>query len=106
MKAGGNSGGIPMTGRVLPFDSSTHAAVDAFLPFYVNGTLGGDELALVERHLHGCQRCRQEADWLRELFAACVANSLLQETPSATPASPQDLPARRRLRAFAERIRE
>jgi len=35
-----------MTGRVLPFDPSTHTAVDAFLPFYVNGTLEGDELVL------------------------------------------------------------
>lgn len=34
------------------------------LPWYVNGTLAGDELELVERHLAGCPRCREEIGFL------------------------------------------
>lgn len=34
------------------------------LPWYVNDTLAGDELELVERHLAGCPRCREEVGFL------------------------------------------
>ena len=34
-----------MSGRVFPLQGSEHTAVDALLPFYVNGTLQGEELA-------------------------------------------------------------
>ncbi|HIC95898.1 TPA: zf-HC2 domain-containing protein [Candidatus Bipolaricaulota bacterium] len=39
------------------------------LPWYVNGTLRGEELAEVERHLRRCRRCRAEVEELRELQA-------------------------------------
>ena len=44
-----------MTGRVLPLNASEHAAVDALLPWYVNGTLRGEELERVERHVAACR---------------------------------------------------
>lgn len=62
-----------MTGRVLRFDPSAHKVVDALLPWYVNGTLEGDEREYVRAHLEECAQCRQEAEWQRELHAACVA---------------------------------
>jgi anti-sigma factor RsiW len=62
-----------MTGQVLRFGSSVHKVVDAILPWYVNGTLEGEELEGVRRHLRECELCRREAKWLRELHAACVA---------------------------------
>ncbi len=72
-----------MTGRVLPFDPSAHAAADALLPFFVNGTLRGKELAFVEEHVRACERCQVEVDWLREVFAACAA---VEPAPETTPA--------------------
>jgi anti-sigma-K factor RskA len=70
-----------MTGRILTFDSSAHSAVDALLPWYVNGTLRGDELATVEQHVRTCGQCQSEIEWLRQVFAACAALSPLEEAP-------------------------
>ena len=61
-----------MTGRVLQFESGVHKVVDALLPWYVNGTLTPEESDFVRKHLDGCGQCKQEAEWLRELQAACV----------------------------------
>ncbi len=72
-----------MTGRVLPFESGAHKVVDALLPWYVNGTLEGDELECVRQHLGECARCRQESEWLRQLHAACVA---AESVPGASSA--------------------
>ena len=72
-----------MTGRVVPLNASDHDAVDALLPWYVNGTLRGEELQRVERHVAACPACRQEVDWLRNIFAACVAAAPLPEAPAA-----------------------
>jgi anti-sigma factor RsiW len=71
-----------MTGRVVPLNASDHVAVDVLLPWYVNGTLRDDELDRVRRHLEACPACRQEVDWLRNIFAACVAATPLPETPA------------------------
>ena len=68
-------------GRVLPLKGSEHTAVDALLPFYVNGTLRGDELDRVKEHLGGCEQCRREIDWLRDVFAACEAIAPVPEAP-------------------------
>jgi len=75
-----------MSGRVFPLQGSEHTAVDALLPFYVNGTLQGEELDRVRQHVASCEQCRREADWLRNVFAACAAISPLPEearTPHA-----------------------
>jgi hypothetical protein len=62
-----------MTARVLQFDPAAHKVADVLLPWFVNGTLDGDELAFVQQHLGECARCQREVEWLRELHAACVA---------------------------------
>jgi anti-sigma-K factor RskA len=72
-----------MTGQVLRFDAAAHKVVDALLPWYVNGTLKGDELEGVERHLRDCALCRQEVDWLRELYEACATADSAPETSNA-----------------------
>ena len=59
-----------MSGRVLRFDDPEHEAVEALLPWFVNGTLDVDECSLVERHLKDCTRCGYEADSLRQLKTA------------------------------------
>lgn len=70
-----------MSGRILPLKGSEHTAIDGLLPFYVNGTLQGDELDRVKQHLTGCERCRREVDWLRDVFAACEAVAPIPDTP-------------------------
>ncbi len=75
-----------MTADVLPLHAHDHDAVDALLPWYVNGTLRGDELRRVEQHIAGCPACRQEVAWLRDVFAACVAAAPLPEAPAAQAA--------------------
>lgn len=62
-----------MTGRVLQLDPAAHKVADVLLPWFVNGTLDGDERAFVERHLEQCVRCQREVEWLRELHLACIA---------------------------------
>jgi anti-sigma factor RsiW len=62
-----------VTGRVLKFDPAAHKVADVLLPWLVNGTLEGDELAFVEQHVATCARCQREVEWLREFHAACVA---------------------------------
>jgi anti-sigma-K factor RskA len=80
-----------MTGRVLQLDPAAHKVADVLLPWFVNGTLDGDELAFVERHIEQCARCQREVEWLRELHAACAA----AETDPAASAAMRKL--RRRL---------
>ena len=79
-----------MTGRVVPLNASDHAAVDALLPWYVNGTLRGDELERVKQHVAGCPACRQEVTWLQDVFAACVAAAPLPEAPAVEAAVTPD----------------
>lgn len=76
-----------MSGRVLRFEGSAHAEADRLLPWLVNGTLEGEELAMVRAHLDECAACRRELAWLHSLQAACTEQA---------PARP--LPAPRRLR--------
>jgi anti-sigma factor RsiW len=72
-----------MSGRVVRIDPAAHKVADALLPWYVNGTLDRDEAALVERHLTECKRCQGEVEWLRGLYAACVAGEAGPEASSA-----------------------
>lgn len=46
---------------------STHEAFEMLLPWYVNGTLEGDELTQLEKHLPNCEHCRDSAALLREM---------------------------------------
>jgi len=63
-----------VTGRILQLDPATQKVADALLPWFVNGTLEGDELAFVQSHVDRCEVCQREVEWLRELHAACVAS--------------------------------
>jgi len=70
-----------VTGRVLQFDPAAHKVADVLLPWLVNGTLEGDELAFVQQHVATCARCQREVEWLREFHAACVAG---ESAPNAS----------------------
>jgi hypothetical protein len=95
-----------MSGRVLPFDSSAHAAADVLLPFYANGTLRGEELAFVEQHVRACEECQREVDWLRRIYAACAAHPLLQDVARLVPDSLIDVANRGLRRNWRARIQE
>ena len=71
-----------MSGRILRFPDP-HQTVDELLPWYVNGTLDGEELALVERHVAECPRCQQEVGALRQ-FQAAYADSEMAPDPAAS----------------------
>ena len=47
--------------RVVPLDSEEHRQAQELLPWLVNGTLDGDELARVAAHLEQCGRCQADA---------------------------------------------
>lgn len=72
-----------MTDRVIQFDPAAHKVADVLLPWLVNGTLEGDELAFVSQHVEGCTRCQREVAWLREFHAACVAGEAQPGASSA-----------------------
>lgn len=86
-----------MVGRILKFDVTAHKTVEMLLPWFVNGTLGGDELAQVEQHLHECQQCRGEVEWLRKLQASdSDSDAVPDASPSFQKLLPQlDTPGRR-----------
>ncbi|BDU21921.1 zf-HC2 domain-containing protein [Dyella sp. GSA-30] len=58
-----------MSGRVLKFEGSVHAEADRLLPWWVNGTLEGEEREQVAQHLADCAQCQREVEWLRTLQA-------------------------------------
>lgn len=58
-----------MKARVLPLPGDEHAAVQALLPWYLNGALAADERAGVAAHLAGCAACRAELEGERRLQA-------------------------------------
>lgn len=72
-----------MTDRVIQLDPAAHKVADVLLPWFVNETLEGDELAFVQRHVEGCSRCQREVLWLREFHAACVAGEALPGASNA-----------------------
>jgi Putative zinc-finger len=72
-----------MSGQVLQFDSAEHKVADVLLPWFVNETLEGEELAFVQEHLAQCERCRHEVEWLREFHAACAAAAAIPQSSSA-----------------------
>lgn len=63
-----------MSANVLKFDDSAHRAADEALPWLVNGTLKGSELAAVEQHVRECARCQREVELLRQVQAVCTAD--------------------------------
>jgi hypothetical protein len=80
--------------------------VDALLPFYVNATLQGEELALVEEHVRQCGECRGEVDRLRVIFDACrtYAAQPFETPPGPDPRS--DTPATHGPAGVPTRIRQ
>jgi hypothetical protein len=92
-----------MTDRVIQLDPAAHKVADVLLPWLVNGTLEGDELTFVRRHVEGCARCQREVVWLREFHAACVAGEALPGASNAFRKLRRQLenplPARPRLRS-------
>ncbi|MFC3550301.1 anti-sigma factor family protein [Lysobacter cavernae] len=67
---------------MLPFEGSAHSEAERLLPWFVNATLDGDELARVQCHLAECARCQREVEQLRALHRACTEAAAV---PDATP---------------------
>jgi hypothetical protein len=59
--------------RVIHLDTDEHQAVQALLPWYVNGTLEAAEVARVQTHLAKCARCQADAEWENSVRAAAAS---------------------------------
>jgi len=59
-----------MKARILPLDSDEHRHAQELLPWFVNGTLEGDEAARVAAHVGACSRCLLDADEQARLRSA------------------------------------
>jgi anti-sigma factor RsiW len=72
-----------MNDRVVRLDAPPHKVAHVLLPWLVNGTLEGDELAFVQQHVDECPNCQHEVEWLRELHAACIAGEAMPGASAA-----------------------
>lgn len=61
-----------MKGRIVPFDSENHFAVQLLLPWYVVERLDSTERARVEAHLADCPRCQADVAWQLKLRGAPI----------------------------------
>jgi anti-sigma factor RsiW len=59
-----------MSGRIVHLEPDPHQAVQALLPWYLNGTLEAAEQARVQQHLAGCADCSAELAFERQLREA------------------------------------
>ena len=57
-----------------PLSHTAHREVEMLLPWYVNGTLQGEELDLVPHHLRVCIVCRRELA-LQQRTSRAIRNS-------------------------------
>jgi anti-sigma factor RsiW len=94
-----------MPGGVIRFDAAAHKVADVLLPWFVNGTLKGEELDFVQRHVDECPRCQHEVAWLRELHAACVAAEAMPGAPATFGNLRRQLDAPRQSRDSIDRPR-
>jgi hypothetical protein len=58
-----------MNGRILAMDKTIHEQVQTLLPWFVIDKLTGEELELVNRHLHVCEECQSDFSWQCKLQA-------------------------------------
>jgi len=58
-----------MNGRILAMDKTIHEQVQTLLPWFVIDKLTGEELELVNRHLHVCEECQSDFTWQCKLQA-------------------------------------
>ncbi len=56
-------------------EPDSHETVVELLPWFVNGTLGEQEAALVEAHVHGCVQCFSQLQQERKLQRLLGANA-------------------------------
>ena len=93
-----------MSGRILKFDDSAHRAADEMLPWFVNGTLDGDDLAAVDRHVRECARCRREVDLLKQLQAVCASDGPTEDATPAYRRLHERIASGRSLSSFGDRV--
>lgn len=63
--------------------AARHRQAWELLPWYVNGTLSGQDLDLVTGHLSSCAACAEEVARCRDLAVAVGAMSTVRTAPSA-----------------------
>jgi anti-sigma factor RsiW len=61
-----------MSGRIVQLEPDLHQAVQALLPWYLNGTLEPAEHARVQQHLSSCADCSAELAFEQQMRDAAV----------------------------------
>ena len=64
--------------------ADAHREWHDLLPWLVNGTLGADDRARVERHLAGCEGCRAELALEQDLYRRMSADDRVAYSPAAS----------------------
>ncbi len=59
--------------EIIKLRGTPHEQTEQLLPWYVNGTLAPDEMAMVETHLADCAECRTALEVERKLAAEVAA---------------------------------
>jgi len=95
-----------MSGRVFKFDDSAHRAANEMLPWLVNGTLEGTDLAAVEQHVRDCPRCRREIDLLKLLQQDCMLAEPVADATSSYNRLRARITTQRRLISVSDSLDE
>jgi hypothetical protein len=69
--------------RIVPINDATHEQVQKLLPWFVVDTLRGEELALVNQHLHVCPECQADFAWQCKLQATAPASDVKPDVDRA-----------------------
>jgi hypothetical protein len=86
-------------------DEDAHAKVQQLLPWLLTDTLEGAELAMVREHLHGCEACRAELAWERNVRAAGQCTPALDADQALAKLLPR-LKPRQASTGLVERLRD
>ena len=88
-----------MNGRIVAMDKTTHEKVQTLLPWFVMDKLSGEELDLVNRHLHVCAECQSDFTWQCKLQAIPPADEVKLDVDQAfAKLLPRLAPARPKVR--------
>ena len=69
--------------RIVTINDTTHEQVQKLLPWFVVDTLRGEELALVNQHLHICPECQADFAWQCKLQATAPVSDVKPDVDRA-----------------------
>ncbi len=86
--------------EIIKLRNNPHEEVQELLPWFVNGALAHDEVALIEAHLADCAECQAELAAERQLAAAIESSPIDSEAAWERMERRLEAAARPQFRAF------